>query len=74
MIKSINEAEEILILKRKIPSTINESPLNDDLLSQSIAFILEIQQRLYITIGGVTAITKELSLMLIGSVITYSLL
>lgn len=73
-IKAINEGGEIPVINQQILIKINESPFDDSLLSHRIAFILQIQQGLCLTVGGMIAITKSWALILIGTILTYSLL
>lgn len=73
-IKAINEGGEIPVINQQILIKISESPFDDNLLSHRIAFILQIQQGLCMTVGGMIAITKGWALILIGTILTYSLL
>ena len=73
-IKIINEAGEIPIINNQILSVMNESPLDESSISHRIAFVLLIQQGVCLTVGGMVSVNKGWSLILIGTVITYSLL
>ena len=73
-VKLISEGGEIPVINQQILSIINESALDDKLISQRIAFILQIQQGMHLTVSGIIAVNKGWSLILIGSTITYSLL
>lgn len=73
-IKCILEGGEIPVVNEQILKIISESPFEDKFLSHRIAFILEIQQGLCLTIGGMIAITKAWTLILMGTILTYSLL
>lgn len=72
--KITNDAGEIPITNQQILSIVNESSLESHLISHRIAFVLQIQQGLSLTVGGVVAVNKGWSLILFGTVMTYSLL
>lgn len=73
-IKTINESGEIPIINQQILSTISQLPLEGNSHSERIIFLLQIQQGLCLTVGGMVAVTKGWSLILLGSILTYSLL
>lgn len=73
-IKAINEGGEIPVINQQILIKVSECPFDDNLLSRRIAFILQIQQGVCLTVGGMIAITKGWALILIGTILTYSLL
>lgn len=72
--KITNDAGEIPIINEQILSIVNESSFENNLMSQRIAFVLQIQQGLSLTVGGVIAVNKGWCLILFGTLITYSLL
>ena len=71
---SVKEAGRIPALNQQILSVVNETPLEEYFLCERLCFIQQIQQGLFLTVGGLVPITQNFMLVLIGSILSYSLL
>lgn len=71
---AVIEAGKIPVINQQILSAVNAIPLEEKLVGKRICLIHEVQQGLYLTIGGSTPITLSLLLVLTGTILSYSLL
>lgn len=67
-------AGEIPVINKQILSTINDLPMEEQLLCQRISLIHQVEQDLSLSVAGVIPLTKSWVLALSGTILTYSLL
>lgn len=71
---SAKQAGKIPVINQQILSDVNEIPLKEGFLCQRLCLIHQIQQDLFLTVGGSIPITQNFLFVLFGTILSYSLL